>query len=355
MHKKLFIPGPTEVSEQALRAMATPMVGHRTKEYSELQGRVVPKLQKMLYTENPVYIGTCSSTGWMEGAVRNCVRNKCLNLVLGAFSKRWHEITLSNGFAADMLEVEWGKAIKPEMVDAKLATGEYDAVTLVHNETSTGVMNPLAEIAAVVKKYDDVVLLVDGVSSMAGVKIPVDEYGIDVCLAGVQKAFALPPGLAVAAVSERAHQRSAEAKCKGYYFDFLEYRKYAKKDQTPATPAISHMYALDSKLDEFFAEGLDARWARHLAMAEYTRAWAKENFDTFAEEGYQSVTLTTVRNTRNIDVAALNAFLAEKGVVIANGYGDLKNKTFRIAHMGDTTLDEMKQLLGWIDEFVAKN
>jgi len=355
MHKKLFIPGPTEVIPESLAAMGTPMIGHRMKEYSELQGRVTPKLKKFLHTDGPVFLGACSSTGWMEGAVRNCVTKKCVNFVNGAFSDRWHGITTANGFAADAVNAEWGKPITPEMVDKALATGQYDAITLVHNETSTGVMSPIKDIAAVMQQYPDVAFLVDSVSSMAGLDLHFTELGIDVLLAGVQKAFGLPAGLAVCAVSPKALELSRKATCKGYYFDFVEYEKYDKKNQTPATPSISHIYALDQKLDRFFEEGLEKRYQRHLAMAERVRTWARKNFEMFPQEGYASVTLSTIKNTRGMDIKKLNEFLATKGCVIANGYGDLKDKTFRIAHMADCTLAEIEELLGWIDEFRAAN
>ena len=250
--------------------------------------------------------------------------------------------------------MEWGNANKPEQIDRALSTGKYDAMTLVLNETSTGVMNPYLEIAEVMKKYPDVMFLVDAVSGLGAVKIDADALGIDVCLAGVQKALALPPGLAVCSVSEKAMAKSEKAKNKGHYFDFVLFKKYAEKGQTPNTPVISIIYALDHQLDRIFEEGLENRFARHQQMAEYTRNWAKDRFDLFAEPGYESVTLTTVRNSRAISVADLSRFLAEKhSVLIANGYGRLKEKTFRIGHMGDLTLEEVKELLGWIDEYIG--
>jgi predicted phosphoserine aminotransferase len=313
-----------------------------------------PKVQKLLYTQNHVFMSTSSSTGMMEGAIRNCVAKRCLNCVCGAFSHRWHEITLANGKEADALEVEWGQAILPEMIDERLATGEYDAIALVHNETSTGVMNPLEEIAEVMKKYPDITFMVDAVSSMAGVKIEVDKLGIDVILAGVQKAFALPPGLTVVAVSEKALKRAEQVKDRGYYFDFLVFKRYLDdRQQTPTTPAIPHLYALNKQMDNIFTEGLENRFARHREMADYVRSWAKENFALFAQPGYESNTVTAIKNTKGISVVGLNEELAKRGAMISNGYGKLKEKTFRIAHMGDLQLADTEELLGWIDEIVA--
>jgi len=355
MYKKLFIPGPTEVREEILDVLRTPMIGHRSKEFSQLLEEVTPKVQKLFYTKGRVFLSTSSSTGVMEAAVRNCVKKRCLCCVCGAFSDRWEKIARANGKETERLEVEWGKAIRPDMVSEKLKKGGFDSVTVVHNETSTGVMNPLQEIAEVVREHPDVVFLVDAVSSLAGVKIDVDSLGIDVCLAGVQKCVALPPGLALFSVSEKALERAKEVDSRGYYFDFLVFEKYfAERKQTPTTPVISLIYALNRQLDAMFEEGLEKRFARHKELAEYTRKWAKEKFDLFAEEGFRSQTLTTVTNTRGISIGALNQELAKRGVTIANGYGKLKEKTFRIAHMGDITIEEIKQLLQWIDEILKE-
>jgi aspartate aminotransferase-like enzyme len=352
-HKRLFIPGPTEVRPEVLKVLSTPMIGHRSKDFSQLLEEVTPKIQKLFYTQGRAFVSTSSSTGVMEAAVRNCVKRKCLCCVCGAFSDRWEKIARANGKETERLEVEWGKAIKPEMVRDRLKKGGFDSMTLVHNETSTGVMSPLGDIAEVMREYPDVVFLVDAVSSLAGVKIEVDSLGIDVCLAGVQKCLALPPGLAVFSVSEKAFERAKEVDSRGYYFDFLVFEKYyADRKQTPTTPVITLIYGLNRQLDDMFAEGLEQRFARHGEMAEYVRKWAGDNFDLFAEEGFRSQTLTTVANTKEISVAGLNGELAKKNVVIANGYGKLKEKTFRIAHMGDTTLEEIRQLLVWIEEII---
>lgn len=352
-HVKLFIPGPIEVSKDILEAMGTPMIGHRSKDFQNLYADVIPKLQKVLYTEGHVFIAPCSATGIMEGSVRNCVEKKALVAALGAFSDRWHDITLLNGKEADKLQVEWGKAITPEMVDKALSTGQYDAFCMVHNETSTGVMNPIYEIAEVMKKYPDVCWLVDSVSSQTGVKLEVDKLGVDVMLAGTQKAYALPPGVTVFTVSEKALEKSKKVKNPGYYFNFGEFEKYAKKNQTPTTPGISHFYALNVMAQKMLDEGLDNRFARHIAMAKRCRDWAKSNgFSLFPQEGYESITLTCISNDRKVDIDAMNKALKERGAVLSNGYGKLKGQTFRISHMGDCTMDELNELLGWIDEIL---
>jgi predicted phosphoserine aminotransferase len=354
MFKRLFTPGPTQVRAEILKELATPQIHHRSPEFSELYARIQSKLQKLLFTKNPVLLFTSSSTGAMEAGVTNLVAKRCLNLVNGAFSRRWHEITKGNGVPCDAFEIPWDIAVKPEMVDKQLATGKYDAVTLVFNETSTGMMNPLSEIAKVVARYPDVFLLVDAVSGMAGVKIDTDAWGIDYVLAGTQKAFALPPGLAVAAVSERAFERAKSVPPRSYYFNLPDMLKFHLKNQTPATPAIPQLFALDAQLDEMMREGVENRFARHSKIAGVVQAWAKKHFDVYPEAGYWSQTLTCVKNTRNIDTAAMiKTLVSEYNVQIENGYGDLKGKTFRIAHMGDVRLDEIQGLLKAIEDILS--
>ncbi|MCX7834577.1 MAG: alanine--glyoxylate aminotransferase family protein [bacterium] len=353
MHKKLFIPGPSEVRPSILAKLATPQIGHRSKDYSDLHGRILPKLQQVLYTKNDVFLWASSSTLVMEACVRNLSNKKVLSCVNGAFSKRWAQMCTANGIPNEVLQVEWGKPILPEMIDAKLQSGEFDCLTVVMNETSTGVESPIDEIAEVMKKYPDVMFCVDAVSCMAGVKIPTDEWGLDVVLAGVQKAFALPAGLTVSAISNRAFERAATVKYRGYYTDFLDMKKYNDKNQTPATPAIPQIFAMDAQLDDILAEGLDNRWERHKRLAEMTRNFVESHgFPLFPERKYCSKTLTCAVNAKGIVVADLNKELGKRGFQISNGYGDLKEKTFRIAHMGDVTDAEMKELLDHIDDIL---
>lgn len=352
MHEKLFTPGPTEVREENLQAMSTPQVHHRSKSFTDLYAAIQTRLQQLLYTINPVFLFTSSSTGAMEAAVVNGVERKCLNLVNGAFSKRWHQITKANGIPCDMISLDWNIAFKPDMVEEHLSTGEYDAVTMVYNETSTGLMNPVSEVADIVKNYPDVLLFVDAVSAMSGVKIEVDKWGLDMCLAGVQKCFALPSGIAVASVSDRLLKR-AEQLDRGYYFNIPMMHKYHLRNQTRVTPAIAQMFALKNQMDYIIEhEGLDNRFARHARMAGIVQQWAKKYFDIFPEEGYWSKTLTCVQNTRGTSVADLNKSLANHHVRISNGYGDLKEKTFRIAHMGDMQVNDIYGLLSLIEEIL---
>jgi predicted phosphoserine aminotransferase len=354
MYKKLFIPGPTHVVDEILEAMSIPMIGHRDKLYSDLHGQVVTKLKKFLQTDGHIYLSTSSSTGMMEGAIRNCVNNKVLMTDCGAFSKRWAEIATLNGKEIDLIKVEMGQATTPEMVDEYLSKGGFEAVCITHNETSTGVMNPIKEIGALVKeKYPDVLVLVDAVSSMAGTDIKVDEWGLDVVLAGTQKAFALPPGLCIVTVSEKAYQRSLSVANRGFYFNFEQLEKKAVKNQTPATPAISIINALNVQMDRIYKEGVETRFQRHLDMAEHVRSWTRKNFALYSDENYLSPTVTNVHNTRKIDVVNLNAELAKRGAMLSNGYGDLKGKCFRIAHMGDLQIADVQWLTDQIDDILG--
>lgn len=357
-HIKLYIPGPTEVSPDILEAQTQWMIGHRMPECAELIGRIEPRLQEVFRTQSRVFIVASSGSGMWEAAIRNCARQRVLNCVNGAFSERWAEVTTANGKESDVLAVEWGQPILPEMVAERLAGGGYDAITIVHNETSAGVENPLEEIAKVVRAApngDDIMILVDSVSGMSGARVETDGWDLDVVLTSSQKAFALPAGLAFAAVSDRAMARAQTVPNRGYYFDFLTLEKSLVKNQTPATPAISLLFALDLQLEKMAAEGMESRWARHLAMRDMTIAWAeKHGFELLAPAGYRSPTVTCVRNNLGINISALNKFLRERGMIISNGYGSLKDTSFRLAHMGDFTPSDMEELFANMDEFLAQ-
>ena len=342
-HIKLHIPGPVEVSERTFRAFCSPMIGHRGQGFKDLYGRIQPQLQALLYTKQLVFLSTSSAWGVMEGALRNLVAKKVLCCMCGAFSDKWLDVAKRCGRQAEALQVPWGSPIQAEAVDAKLASGQFDALTLIHNETSTGTMSPLYPIAALKQKYPDVMFIVDAVSSMSAIKIEFDALLIDVLLAGTQKAFALPPGLAVFTCSPAALSKAARSGDRGYYFDFVEFQKNAEQNMTPSTPSIAHVYALASKLEDIFAEGLAERFARHLKLAQMTRDWAaRHGFTLFPEDGYESVTLTCINNGakpggRVVDVAKLQKLVKDQGFLIDGGYGKIKGTTFRISNMGDET------------------
>src|SRR5438874_1137190 len=354
-HVKLHIPGPVEVSEKTFRAFASPMIGHRGQGFKDLYAKIQPQLQQLLSTKQLIYISTSSAWGVMEGAIRNLVSKKVLNCMCGAFSDKWLDVSKRCGKDADSLQVPWGSAIRAGDIDKKLATGQFDALTLIHNETSTGVMSPLAEIAALKKKYSDVMFIVDAVSSLSATQIEFDALGIDVLLAGTQKALALPPGMTVFVCSPAALAKAATIKDRGYYFDFVEFQKNAEQNMTPSTPSIGHVYALASKLEEIFSEGLETRYARHAKLAQRTRDWAaRHGFTPVPEKGFESVTLTCVNNGakpdgRVVDVAKLQKLVKDQGFLIDGGYGKIKGTTFRISNMGDETEATMNRLYAALD------
>jgi predicted phosphoserine aminotransferase len=355
-HKRLFIPGPVEVAPEILAAMATPMIGHRSDSFRALYREVIEGLRWVLGARaSRVLTATSSATGVWEGTARNCVKKRTLHLVNGAFSERWEEVTRLNARETGVYAVDWGKAHRADVVRRELETGKYDSIAIVHSETSTGVLNPLAEICEAARRFDDVLIFVDAVSSLTTVPIDFEGLGVDVLLAGVQKGFALPPGLTVFTVSERALARSKTISDRGYYFNFEVMAKSAEKDETPSTPAISLLFALRTQIERMRREGLAARFERHRALAGRARSWAKERgFALFAEPGYETMGLTCVANTRGIDLDALAKHCGARGFSIDKGYGKAKGKTFRIAHMGDVTMAELDALLAAMDELVAR-
>jgi aspartate aminotransferase-like enzyme len=354
-HVKLHIPGPVEVSAKTFEAFCRPMIGHRGQGFKDLYARIQPRLQALLGTRQLVYLSTSSAWGVMEAAVRNLSRRKVLTCMCGAFSDKWFDVARRCGRDAEALQVPWGSPISPAEVDRRLASGQFDALTLIHNETSCGLMNPLPEIAALKTKYPDVMFIVDAVSSLSAVPIRFGELGVDVLLAGVQKALALPPGLALFTCSPAALERAGTMGDRGYYFDFLEFQKNAEQNMTPSTPSIGHVHALASKLDDIEAEGLEARYARHAETNRMLSEWALgHGFTLFPESGFESRTLVCVNNGakpggRVIDVPRLQKLVKDQGILIDGGYGKIKGTTFRISNMGDETPATIRTLMEALD------
>ena len=358
MHKKLLIPGPTEVSQEILREQTHPMIGHRSKDFSKLYAGITEKLAKFfeLPTDYKPTVTTASGALWFDIVGRSIVKNKALVCANGAFSERFGKAIRYCGKTADFLEVEWGKVVKPDAVAEKLETGEYDTVTVCHNESSTGARSPIHEIGKLIRRdYPNVVLAIDSVSSMAGDKILPSEIGCDVIFASTQKCFALPPGLAVALVSDRALERANQVPNRGAYTNLVEIFEFEKKHQTPSTPNIPLFYALNKRMDLLLEETYDKVYQRHKDMSEYTQQWAKKHFELFPEQGYESITVSCVKNTLGKNFKALSEKLAEKGFSIGNGYGKLKDVTFRIGHMGEWNTAGIKQVLSLIDEIWGLN
>ena len=352
----MFVPGPVDVAEDVLQAQTHPMLPHRSAEFEAVFHRAEQKARKLFSTQYRVFITASSGTGLQEAAVRNLAKDKVLACVNGAFGKRWAEVAETNGKTVTRLDIAWGQPVTPEAVATALKQDHYEIITVVHNETSVGLENPIKDIAAAVREVSpDTLICVDAVSSLGGAKIEMDAWGVDMVLTSSQKCLALPPGLALGAVSDRAMARAEQVPNRGWYFDFLRLEKHRLKDSTPATPAVSLVFALDYQLDRILAEGLEARFARHEAMAKQVRAWAlARGFGLFAAEGYRSKTVTAVANTHGLDVNEINAFLLKRDMRIANGYGALKGKTFRIAHMGELQPADIETLLAAMDEFLKE-
>ncbi len=357
-HRRLFLPGPVEVRREVLEAQSAWMIGHRTAEFAELFARLQGKLKRAFFSESRVYVSGSSGSGLWEGAIRCGIRDdrKVLHLTGGAFSERWADISRANGKQVDCIQVDWGRAHSPAMVADALAKANYDAVCAVHNETSTGVTNPIREIGAVVNQYEDTLFMVDTVSGFLGTELRMADWGIDIALTSSQKAFALPPGIAFAAVSDRLLERAKTIPHRGYYFDFLTLEKSLLKNNTPSTPPIALMVAADQQLDTILAEGIEARWARHRAMRDATHKWTLERgFGLYAQPAYRSDTVTTVENRRGIDVNAMGDFMAkEVGYAMDKGYGKIKGATFRLPHMGDVTMAMLREVLAGLDAFLAQ-
>ncbi len=354
---RFFLPGPTEVHPDVLAAQTGQMIGHRGQAIQDLLASIDAGLKPVFQTERPVIVSTSSASGLMEAAVRNgVVDGKVLALVNGAFSGRFAKIAESCGLEVDRFEVEWGHVHDPEQVADRLAAGGFDAVTLSHSETSTGALQDLQEIARVVGEREDTVLLVDSVTGVGGVETRTDDWGIDFILTGSQKALALPPGLAFGVANDAMLERSAKATAKGWYFDLVDLHDQITQHQTPATPAVSLLYALDFQLNRMGEEGMERRWARHAEMQARTVEWVGEmrergvDVDVFAAEGHRSPTVSCIATSEPGKVVSE---LFARGWVIGGGYGQIKDSTFRIGHMGDHTMEELDGLLETITEVMT--
>lgn len=361
---RFFLPGPTEVRPEVLAALARPVIGHRGSELTSLLREIDPALRAVFRTARPVYVATASATLLMEAAVRNGVRRRALALVNGAFSGRFRDLLSDCGREAETYEVPWGAAHDPAEVERRLGAGGFDAVTVVHSETSTGVLNPIAEIAAAVRAAEaatgeEILLLVDGVTSVGGMLVETDAWGLDFLLTGSQKALALPPGLAFATASERMLRRAATLPGRGQYLDLLEYDRYWQRHQTPTTPAVNLIFALAEQLRRIAAEGgIAARAERHARMAARCARWVDEvaaplGYSLLAPPGRRSATVSTIAVPEGTDPARIVQALAQRGFTIGAGYGPLRARTIRIGHMGDHTVAELEALLAELHPLIG--
>lgn len=352
---RFFLPGPTEVHPEVLAALTCPMIPHRGREMRDLLGRIAEPLKQLFRTQRRVLVGTCSATGFMEMAVRSGVRGRALSLVGGSFGERFAAIVAASGREVVRLNVPPGQTVEPDMLRDAIRRTEVDAVTVVHSETSTGALAPLEQLAKVVSEFDDVILLVDAVTSIAGSPVETDGWGLDFVLTGSQKALALPPGLALGVASERMIQRAKTIPERGAYLDVVAFDEAFAEMQPTNTPAISLFYALDVQLKRIAAEGgADARWRRHEAMRQTVERWVSGRggalgFCYLPQDGRRSWTVSCLNVPAGKNGRAIAQALGERGWTIGSGYGPLKETTIRIGHMGDHSVAAVEGLLAEVE------
>jgi aspartate aminotransferase-like enzyme len=352
---KFFLPGPTDVHPDVLAAQLHPMIGHRSGAMEQLLRKMAPQLQALCRTSRTVLIGTTSATGFMEMAVRNGVRRRALSIVNGAFSERFAKLVAASGKECIRLDVPLGAAVEPDMLRDALRRTPVDAVTVAHSETSTGVLQDVEALAAVVREFDDVLLLVDAVTSMAGSPVEPDRWGFDFTFTGSQKALALPPGLAVGVASERMVERAKTLPDRGLYFDLVTFQQAMAKFQPTNTPALSLFFALDRQLDRIDAEGgIEGRWRRHDAMRNTTERWAAaRGVEYLPREGRHSWTVSCLKLPAGKSAKDVVGKLKTQGWTIGSGYGAMKDATIRIGHMGDHSVAALEELLPLVAAAIA--
>jgi aspartate aminotransferase-like enzyme len=346
-----FIPGPTEIRPEILEQMSRPMISHRGRAFQSIFARIEAGLRDVFLTARPVYVGTTSATGFMEMAIRNAPDGAILSLVNGGFSEKFADIAESCGRQVQRVVVPWGQTHDLDAAESALASGKFVAVTVAHSETSTGVLSDVRSIAPIAHKHG-AMLIVDSVSGAGGAKLTVDEWGLDFVLTGSQKAMALPPGLAFAVASAEYVERAKKASARGTYFDIVQYDKYAARNETPSTPAVSLLYALEAQLGDIGREGIEMRWERHLQMREATTEWVhgmrerrNVNVGILAPEGARSPTVSAITLPAGMASKEVRDAILARGYTVGGGYGKLSETTFRIGHMGDHTLDGLTRCL----------
>lgn len=346
-----FLPGPTEVREEILAAMVRPMIPHRGHEFEDLFDRLQQGLRPVFKTERPVYISSSSATGMMEAAIRCAPPGRVLCLVNGAFSERFAHIASTCGRDVDRYDVAWGQIHTIPQLEERLSIRKYSAITVVHSETSTGALNDVHAISDCAHRHG-LFCLIDSVSGIAGAELRFDEWKLDYVLTGSQKALALPPGLSFAVASAAYVDQANGTHGRGVYFDLVELDAYARRNQTPSTPALSLFFALEAQLQSIRTEGLEARWARHKAMALRTQEWIPKISDetgkkvaNIAPLGSQSPTVSTIRLPSDVPAESFTAKVAKLGIIVGSGYGKLKSSSFRIGHMGDHTVESVERCL----------
>ena len=351
---QLRIPGPTPLPERVVRSMNRPMIDHRGPEFAAILGEVTEGAKRVFKTSNDLLILTSSGTGGLESAIANLVSpgDQVLAAICGNFGERFAALATAYGAEVVRLEFEWGQPGDPDDLARVLDTHpNVKVVLLTHNETSTGLTNPLRGLARVARDADRIVV-VDGVSSISSIAIETDAWGIDVAVSGSQKGWMAPPGLALVSVSDRAWAQQAQARSPRFYFDWKEIRTWAAKGMTPFTPAVSVVYALQEGLRMIEEEGVEAVYERHVRLARATRAGLEAlGFQLFAQDGYRSNTVTSAVPPSGLEVAALRTVLNDKyGVVIAGGQGKMTGKMIRVGHLGAIAEGDVVQVVWAIEQ-----
>jgi len=353
--RKLFTAGPVSCFPEVLEAMKSQMYSHRSREYKTLHEELIKRLQGLLETNKTVLLFPASGTGIMEASVRNCVNRGDSILVtsIGAFGERYREVVESNGRKAVYLDFKPGEHVDPKVMKETMEKHNVKAVSITYNETSTGVLNPLPELARIVKK-EDKLLFVDAVSAMGGAEIKFDEWGIDIVFSSSQKAFGVPPGLAMGAFSDRVFELSEKMQEKGWYFDLAMYKKYQEKETgTPSTPPIPQMMGLNVMLGKMEEMG-KAKWLEmYRKRSEMVREGVKRiGLGLLAKEGYESPTITAIKTAEGVKGDDVYYKMRDKGFELAKGYGPVKQTTFRIGNMGYVPFETIQEMLANLEEVV---
>jgi aspartate aminotransferase-like enzyme len=354
-----FLPGPTEVRAEVLTAMTRPTIFHRSRAFEDMFATIQAGLGELFLTARPVYVMPASGTGAMEAAVRNVAQGKILSLVNGSFSERFADIAESCGHTVTRLSVPAGETFDLDAVESALRGGSFAALTLAHSETSTGVVSPVREIAALARKHG-VLSLVDSVSGIGGAELCTDAWGVDFVFTASQKALAIPAGLAFAVASPEYVERAKQSTTHGRYFDVAEFEKFSGVHQTPTTPALHLLYALDVQLRNIHLEGIERRWGRHIAMRDATIAWVegaagrlRAPLQVLAREGIRSPTVTAIVLPERVTPSHIVDEAAKRGFVIGGGLAPVSKTTIRIGHMGDHDVDGLAQCLAAVEDAIG--
>ncbi|HEX4683814.1 MAG TPA: alanine--glyoxylate aminotransferase family protein [Gemmatimonadaceae bacterium] len=355
-----FVPGPTEIRPALLAHMTRPVMGHRGRAFEAMFARIEAGLHDIFLTGRPVYIGAASATGFMEMAIRNLPEGKILSLVNGGFSERFAQVAESCARHVERVVVPWGATFDFNVVESALRKEKFVAVTVAHSETSTGVLTDVRAVTELAHRHA-AMSIVDSVSGAGGAELMFDAWQIDFLVTASQKAMALPAGLAFSVASSEYLERARGVPYRGFYFDVLQYDKYAEKNQTPSTPATALLYALEAQVGDIGREGIERRWERHMQMRDATIEWIDAVRDrrridirVLAPEDNRSPTVTVIALPPGLRGPDVSEAVKVRGFTIGGGYGELKETSVRIGHMGDHTVEGVRRCLHACESALAE-